>query len=160
MQKKDIKPANKSLTPEQCAKVLAVAESEMKGLVLMAMTTGQRVGDIIVLKRGDVDMQRGIILFHQPKTRRVLEVPLDLRLRMWLEQQPQSRIPLEPEMPMFPQLAARGPAKATMYLRKLGQKVGVVVGAASFRQMFARQLTENGAPTRSINQLLGYRSQK
>ena len=41
--------------PKQCTKVLAAAESEMKGLVLMAITTGQRIGDIIVLTHGDVD---------------------------------------------------------------------------------------------------------
>ena len=160
MLKKNIKPADKSLTPEHWTKVLAAAESEMKGLVLMAITTGQRIGDIIVLTHGDVDMRNGTIFFHLPKTRRVLEVPLDLGVRMWLEHQRQSIIPIEPATPLFPQLAARGAAKAALYLRKLGQKVGVDLASVSFRHTFVHRLMEQGTPREVIRRRLGYRSRR
>jgi integrase len=46
---------DKLLTREQCAKLLSVAHGEMKGLILIVLTTGQRIGDILTLKRVDID---------------------------------------------------------------------------------------------------------
>lgn len=85
MCQKNLKPADKALSRQQCAKLLAAAESELKGLVLIAVATGQRVGDILALKRVDVDMHKGILCFHLHKSGRRLEVPLDPRARMWFE---------------------------------------------------------------------------
>ena len=158
--KKNRKSSDKSLTPEQCAQVLAVAESEMKGLVLLAMATGQRIKDIVALKRGDVDMTRSIVRFHIGKSNRVVEMPLDPRMRNWLEQQPGSTIPVDLETPLFRQLSARGAAKTAGYLRQLGEKVGVVVSAVSFRHSFFKQLVETGTPTAVIQRLMGYGSRQ
>ena len=157
---KNLKPADKALSRQQCAKLLAAAESELKGLVLIAVATAQRVGDILALKRVDVDMHKGILCFHLHKSGRRLEVPLDPRARMWFEQQPRSTIPVEPDSPLFPQLATRGAARTALYLRNLGQRIGVVVTAASFRHTFVRQLIEKGITADVIKHLLGERSEK
>jgi integrase len=71
----------KPLTSEQCARVLAAAEGEMRGLVLAAMTTGQRICDIVRLKRGDLNLSKGMIRFSLAKTGRELVLPMDPRLR-------------------------------------------------------------------------------
>ena len=100
------KSKDKSLNPEQCSKVLSVANGEMKALVLVAMTTGQRIRDILSLKRVDVDRVRKIIRFYIAKTGTILEIPLDPRLGIWVDQ------PVEATTLLFPQLALRGAAKA------------------------------------------------
>jgi integrase len=158
--KKNRRPLDKSLTPEQCAKLLAVAEGEMKGLILVALTTGQRIRDIIAFKRLEVDMTKGIIHFNIPKTGVIVEITLDPRVRMWMEQQPESIVPVEPDTPLFPQLASRGAARTSSYCRKLGQKVGVTVSAESFRHTFVRQLVEKGTSIAAIREIMGYRSRK
>jgi len=158
--KKNRKPLDKSLTPEQCAKLLAVAEGEMKGLLLVALTTGQRIRDIIALRRIEVDMIKGIIHFHISKTGVTVEISLDPRVRMWIEQQPESIVPVEPDTPLFPQLARRGAVRTSSYCRKLGQKVGVTVSAESFRHTFVRQLMEKGTPIATIQAIMGHRSRK
>ena len=111
--KKNRKPLDKSLTPEQCAKLLAVAEGEMKGLILVALTTGQQLRDIIALKRIDVDMIKGLMHFHIGKTGVTVEITLDPRVRMWIEQQPESIVPMEADTPLLPQLACRGAVRTS-----------------------------------------------
>jgi integrase len=117
------KSKDKSLTPEQCAKVLSVAEGEMKALVLVAMTTGQRIRDILTLKRVDVDRVRKIIRFSIAKTGAILETPLDPRVGIWVDQLLELTMPVEATTLLFPQLAVRGAAKAASSLRRLGRKV-------------------------------------
>jgi integrase len=155
-----IRVSDKSLTPEQCAKVLASAEGEMKGLVLVAMTTGQRIGDVIALKRGDLDLTINTIRFRIAKTGRALQVPLDPRVRAWFEEQPESTIPVEFDTALFPRLAARGRDRTATDLRKLGAKVGVLMSAVSFRHTLARELITKGTPLAVIQELLGYRCPK
>ena len=154
------KPLDKSLTPEQCGKLLAVAEGELKGLILVALTTGQQIRDIIAFRRIDVDMIKGIMHFHISKTGVTVEISLDPRVRMWIEQQPESIVPMESDTPLLPQLASRGAARTSSYCRKLGQKVGVTVSAESFRQTFVRQLVGKGTPMAAIHAIMGYRSRK
>ena len=154
------KPSNKALTPKECAKVLAVAESEMKGLIFVALTTGQHIRDIIALKRGDVDLTRGIICFRTGSRTGALEIPLDLRLRNWLEQQPHSTIPIDLDTSLFPQLAARGPVRAAEYIRKLGEKVGLVVSAVSFRHTYFHELIAKGTPRVVVQKLMGHGGRK
>ena len=158
--KKNRKPLDKSLTPEQCAKLLAVAEGEMKGLILVALTTGQQLRDIIALKRIDVDMIKGLMHFHIGKTGVTVEITLDPRVRMWIEQQPESIVPMEADTPLLPQLACRGAVRTSSYCRKLGQKVGVTVSAESFRHTFVRQLVEKGTSIAAIQEIMGHQSRK
>ena len=130
----------KPLTPEHFARVLAAAEGEMHGLVLAAMTTGQRIGDIVSLKRGDVDLSKGLICFSLAKTGRELVLPMDLRLRGWLEEQmrPSTTVLL------FPELSRRGSIAVGRMLQKLGKKAGVEVNALTFRHTVGQALIERG----------------
>jgi integrase len=158
--KKNIQTPNKPLSPAQRAKVLSVAESEMKGLILVAITTGQRLRDIIAIERGDIDRTRNTIRFRVGKLCMVVEATLDPRVRNWMEQQPDSPIPVDLDTPLFPQLAARGPTRTAGYLRTLGEKVGVAVSEVSLRNTCFQQLIANGTPVAVVRQLMGYRSRK
>ena len=119
----------KPLTPAQCARVLAVAKGEMRGLVLAAMTTGQRIGDIVRLKRGDVDPSKGLICFSLAKTGRELVLPMDPRLRGWLEEQ----LRRSAGVLLFPGLAGKGLLAVAWRLQELGRKAGVEVNTLTFR---------------------------
>jgi len=128
----------KPLTPAQCARVLAAAEGEMRGLVLAAMTTGQRIRDLVRLKRGDVDLSKGMIRFSLAKTGRELVLPMDPLLCGWLEEQmrPSTTVSL------FPELSRRGSIAVGRMLQKLGKKAGVEVNALTFRHTVGQALME------------------
>lgn len=157
---KNRRQSDRSLTPAECAKVLAGADGEIRGLILVAMSTGQRIRDIIAIKRGDLDLLKDIIHFNIAKTGVALEMPMDPRVRVWIEQQAKSTIAAEPNAPLFPQLADRGAFMSVAFLRKLGEKVGMVVSGLSFRRTFFHELTEKGTPTSVVQELMGYRSRK
>ena len=154
------KRSDRSLTPAQCAKVLAEADGEISGLILISMTTGQRVMDIIGLKRGDVDLPKNIIHFNIAKTGVALEMPMDPRVRAWIEQHAKSTIAAEPNAPLFPQLADRGTFMTIAFLRKLGRKVGAVVSGLSFRHTFFNELIGKGTSISVVQKLMGYRLRK
>ena len=140
--------------------MLAEADGEIRGLILIAMTTGQRIRDIIGLKRGNVDLLKNIIHFNIAKTDVALEMPMDPRVRVWIEQQAKSTIAAERNATLFPRLADRGGFRSVAFLRKLGERVGVVVGGLSFRHTFFRELVEKGTPISVVQELMGYRSGK
>jgi integrase len=141
----------KPLTPEHFARVLAAAEGEMHGLVLAAMTTGQRIGDIVSLKRGDVDLSKGLICFSLAKTGRELVLPIDPRLRRWLEEQMRRSAGVL----LFPGLAGKGLLPVAWRLQEVGRKAGVEVNALTFRHALAQALMEQGLPLKKVKRRLG-----
>jgi len=149
---------DKSLTLGQCAKVLSVAEGELEGLILVALTTGQRIRDVLKLEHTDIDQGKKIIRFADSKTGLILEMPLDPRVVTWAEQQSDSGMPGEVNPLLFPLLADRGPAKSAWSLRRLGRKVSADVYAVSFRHTFLKELYARGVPMCKILEVMGYRS--
>ena len=141
----------KPLTSEQCARVLAAAEGEMRGLVLAALTTGQRICDIVRLKRGDLDLSKGMIHFSLAKTGRELVLPMDPRLRGWLEEQMRRSAGVL----LFPELAGKGSLAVARMLQEVGQKAGVEVKAITFRHTLAQALMEQGLPLKEFKRRLG-----
>ena len=81
------------LRRRQWSRLVALAEGELKGVLLMAMTTGQPLSRILDLTLADVDQAKCTVSFAQPKSGRRRVLPLDVRVRLWLEQQPQSPVP-------------------------------------------------------------------
>lgn len=49
---------------------------ELRVLVLLALTTGLRKGDLLALRRADVDLQRRVITLRQSKTKTLRGVPI------------------------------------------------------------------------------------
>lgn len=144
------KTSRRQLTPTEWAKLLSVAESEMKGLILLAMTTDQRIRDIIALKHVDIDMRRNVIRFRIARADLVLEVQLDPVVRTWIEEQPQSILPTDSTTPLLPHLAGQGPLKTAAFLRTLGKKCGIPVGVVLCRSTFLCRLRKSGIPLTTI----------
>ncbi len=74
-------------TPEDIAKLVAVADENWKGLILAGYYTGARLGDLVGLQWKNVDLTRLSVAFGQRKTKRFVEIPLHPQLQEWMEKQ-------------------------------------------------------------------------
>ena len=145
------------LTLEQWDKVLAGASGEMHGLVLIALKTGRRIGDILNLKQRDADLVKDKIRFTIAKTGCVLEMPLDPPSRTWIEEQVKGSN-ADSNALLFQELAGKGSMAVSRLLRQLGQKVGVNLDLHSFRRSFIQTQKEHGVSMGEMVNLMGYKS--
>ncbi|MGD0231540.1 MAG: site-specific integrase [Syntrophorhabdales bacterium] len=81
-----------NLSPEQLSALLSVLEnsSDVQGshLMLMALFTGMRRGELLKLLWKDVDFQRGFITIRNPKGKKSQTIPLNDSARAILESHP------------------------------------------------------------------------
>jgi len=140
-----------TFTPAQVKALLAVAVGEMKTLILLGATTGQRLGDLLALKWEDVDMAGGIICFRVAKARQRLRVPMMAQLQAHLEALPKAG----PDTPVLPGLGSR-PVVSREFSR-LAAKVGIE-GAHfhSLRMTFIHQLRDAGVPQGVAMEIMGH----
>ena len=64
------------LTIDELHRLLEVADTAWRGVILAALYTGQRLHDIITLKWSQVDLAEGMISFHTQKTGSDLVLPI------------------------------------------------------------------------------------
>lgn len=78
------------LNPEQLSRLLAAIESDpnrdVATMMLMALFTGMRRGEIFKLKWEDISFHRGFILIRDPKGKKDQRIPLNEDTRYILEQ--------------------------------------------------------------------------
>jgi integrase len=74
------------ITLEQSATICAASEGEVKGLIIVAATTGQRIQNIIAIRGEDVDLPGGFFRFHRGIAGRAFPVPIAPQAREWTEQ--------------------------------------------------------------------------
>jgi integrase len=92
-------------TPAQVVALLEASRgTDWEGMVLLAYSTGMRLLDAANLRWGQVDLEVGIIVFRQRKTKAETPVGIHDDFREWLLGQVR---PLDPEAPVFPSLAGR-----------------------------------------------------
>lgn len=136
-----VKRSHRSITPEERAHILAVAETHPAGLwVLTILYTGLRPGETALLQWKDVDFQRnelhvyramesGSLRVKEPKTEagfRDIPMRKDLRDRLWA-------VRGDPEAPVFPSSTGRTPCASTMrrwwyaFAKALDLHMGAVV---------------------------------
>ena len=113
----EVLPADSSVrdvfTPEQISRILAAADVEWRGMILVARYCGLRLGDAARLTWKNVDSNVGqmVLRFHPQKTRRGAtrrehEIPLHPQVEEYL-----LRIPLKskrPDAALFPSLSQQG----------------------------------------------------
>jgi len=143
------------LTNQECEQLISAATDDLKGVLLTALSTGQRMGDIVRVRRGDVDSKTKTIRFKTHKTCANLETPINPQLREWLE--PRLKSSGNSDDLLFPQFAKRGPVKVAADLRKLGKKLGIAVSSGALRLTIIYRLMERGMPDTQIRRILGYR---
>ncbi len=136
-------------TMAQIQALLAVCDTEWRGMILVAAFAGLRLGDIAKLTVANLDLERRTLRFSPQKDkraskRRELEVPLHPDVERYFLDQPLSD---DPAAPLFPHLS----------LRKIGGSTGL---SAKFRKLMknagitAATLTEkNGGKGRRFYNL-------
>jgi integrase len=86
-------------TLPELRRILEVAGEEWKGMILVGLYTGQRLGDIAALTWQNVDLQRGELRFVTDKTGRRQIIPLAAPLQHYIEALPAGD---KPAAPLFP----------------------------------------------------------
>lgn len=89
----------RSFTGEELRLILGCADQEWRGMILVGLYTGARLGDIASLRWGNVDLPRRQLSFHVSKTNKSQSVHLADPLYRHLES---LQRPDDPEAPLFP----------------------------------------------------------
>jgi len=111
----------------------AAPSADWKGMILLGLYTGLRLGDIAKLKWGMVDFTEGTLRLMPAKTKkkkRMICIPLHPQARQFLEGHP---IADDPDEPIFPTLAIRridGNKGLSMTFVDIMTKAGVSRGKA------------------------------
>lgn len=154
--------------PEVAAILSSIDQSTALGkrnyaMILLAVSTGLRAGDIIRLKLRDINWESGEISIVQSKTQGVLIVPVSGQMRNVLSDYILSARPQSDSITVF--LRSRAPFSAlsapptNMFVR-CAEKAGVEnkTGRAfhSLRRSFGTWLAKERVPITTISQLLGH----
>lgn len=152
------------LTPEESRALLDAArtESAWHDMILCALRTGLRVGELLGLEWRDVDMTRRQLIISRsvvdghvgsPKNNRVRMVPLSLDLAAALSARGRSRVSV------FDTAEGRPVTYKTAHaaLKRICKKAGLRrVGWHTLRHTFASQLAAAAVPMRAVQDLLGH----
>lgn len=74
------------LSTEECRSLIDSCDARLKPIVVMALNTGMRKGEILSLKWDNVDMGNGFILLDKTKNGQRREIPINATLRATLEE--------------------------------------------------------------------------
>lgn len=157
---------------DEISAILSVIDNSAAGLrdraiILLALHTGLRAGDIVNLELGDIDWESGVLSIVQKKTRRPLQMPLNGTVMNSLADYIlQARTETSSSTKLF--LTATNPAHAfangsvlTSLLDKYCKKAGIekkpLRGFHSLRRTFATELSLQGIPLEEISEMLGHR---
>ena len=69
------------LSQEECHNLINSCEPHLKPIVITALNTGMRKGEILSLKWDNVDLKHGFILLHKTKNGERREIPINTTLR-------------------------------------------------------------------------------
>lgn len=138
-----------------------------RAIILLALHTGLRAGDIVNLELGDIDWESGVLSIVQKKTHRSLQMPLNGAVMNSLADYIlQARTETSTSTKIF--LTATNPAHGfangsvlTFLLDKYCKKAGIekkhLRGFHSLRRTFATELSLQGTPLSEISEMLGHR---
>lgn len=167
--KSDLVP-KKSMTLEDVQKLLAQIDDPLfKRYVQFILYTGARRGEILYLKRDDLDLERRIIYINAQKTNRRLALPINNALMRVIEQMQNNK-----ELPrsgyLFPRNKTNGQEEQQpWHLHTPTHRFKKYVRVAkldddyslhSCRHTYATYLESKGVPREITMQLLGHSSTK
>ena len=150
------------LTFEETERLIDCAPNDWRAMIIVAVRTGLRIGELLALRWIDVDLDAGRILVRQavsegiigtPKNGRSREVALSKQAAEALREHPR-RGPLV--------FCARNGAMLTRFaprepLRFAAKRAGLrFIGWHCLRHSFASQLVMRGAPIKAVQELLGH----
>ena len=152
----------KALTREEVKRLLSVIPPTRKRdrlIVLLLYGAGLRVSELCNLKKGDVDLERNLIVVRGGKGAkdRVVPIPAFLgdAIREYLESREDGSeyLLVEERRRDKDKLS---PKTVWYLLKKYGKRAGVEVTPHRLRHSFATHMLERGVDIRAIQELLGH----
>lgn len=152
------------LSPEECELLSSRAEGVIREMILMALRTGMRQGELRALQWPSIDwLTRSVVVRHSlddhrkvlvsPKSNRIRHIPLDVDVYAMLHRRKRDA------GYVFLPVDARPFSKYRLgaAIRRLCVKAGLRrIGWHTLRHTFASHLAMRGAPLPAIKELLGH----
>lgn len=150
---------------EVAARLVAAAEPDWRAMIVVALNTGLRLGELLALRWCDVDLQAGRIVVRRsvtvgqittPKNGREREVPLNETARETLQAHRHLRGDL-----VFSDERGKimGKAQCKWPLHRAQRKAGIAeLGWHDLRHTFASHLAMRGVALKAVQELLGHSS--
>ena len=142
------------LIPEEEARLLRNAAPAIQDVVLYALNTGCRIGEIFSLRWQHVDVAGGLINVFSPKTQKILVVPINSQVRRTLEFWALGR---KNEFVFYNQKTGEPFVDLDAGLQ-LACKKAEIEGVTwhTLRHTFASRLLERGVDIMTVKELLGH----
>lgn len=150
---------------DEAKRLLDAAPGEWRTMILVALRTGMRHGELIGLRWEDVDLVAGRIVVRQnvvngkigtPKSGKPREIPLGIEVRTALKEHRHLRGPL-----VFCHMSGTllGTVDTRLPLWRACKKAGLrQIGWHALRHTFASHLVMRGASIKAVQELLGHSS--
>ncbi len=168
----DKKTGREPFSSDELMSLVATAEGDWRGAILVAATTGLRLGDIAGLRWGAIDLEAGLIRVEETeKTGATVVLPLHPDLEVWLADRPRGI----GKAPVFPSLVEQnigGSRGLSSQFRAIMQAAGVTgkmtekkgnagrtrysKGFHSLRHTFVSQLANAGVHADIRQKLAGH----
>jgi len=146
------------LTPQEEERLLGYAPDFLKPIVLTALHTGMRLGEILGLKWADVDFEQKLVRVSQSKNHKIRYIPMNRPFVGLMESVPHYTGTEGPSPYVF-----TNPKTGLRYI-DIGHRFGRVSRKAglqdvtfhTLRHTFASRLAQAGVPLNTIRELLGH----
>lgn len=137
------------LSVDEAQRLIDACSDSLRPIVIFALNTGMRRGEILGLKWSQVDLVHSVILLDKTKNGDRREIPINATLTTLLSS--------------LPSRFAGGPVFGLKWTKYAFGKACEKARLADFRfhdlrHTFASQLVMNGVPLATIQQLLGHKS--
>lgn len=144
------------LTVEEEGKLLAYCPAFLRPIVLLAIHTGMRRGEILNLKRVDLNFTDGLIRVADTKNHKARYIPMNAKAREILEQTPE--VLGVPFVFVNPDTGDRYVDTTHAFLRAC-RRAGITgLRFHDLRHTFASRLAQAGVPLNNIRELMGHGS--
>jgi integrase len=144
------------LKPDEETRLLRNATPAVQDIVLYALNTGSRIGEIFSLRWQDVDLDKGLINVFSPKTQKVGVVPINREVRRILEFWALGR---KNEFVFYNQKTGEPFVDLDAGLQLACEKAEITgVTWHTLRHTFASRLLERGVDIITVKELLGHSS--
>lgn len=142
------------LSSEEESRLLAKATPAIQDIVLYALNTGSRIGEIFSLRWQNVDLAGGLINVFSPKTQKVRVVPINSEARRILEFWALGR---KNEFVFYNQKTGEPFVDLDAGLELACKNAGIAgVTWHTLRHTFASRLLERGVDIMTVKELLGH----
>ena len=143
------------LEKEEIVRLLARCSKRLRPIVVLALNTGMRKGEILGLKWQDIDFKRGIIYLYNTKNSERREIPINEMAKTAL-----IRTPKHPESPyVFCDKNGRSFGSIRKSFFTAMKKSGIInFRFHDLRHSFASHLVMSGVDLNTVRELMGHKS--